>query len=603
MDILFVMRHAGYLRNFESTLRLLAERGHRLHVAFDNGEVPYQRRLASESRNGGPGSGAIRPPHRLPLVERLAAEYPNFTHGLTPDRRADQWVMLGRKIRLGIDYLRYLEPSYRDAPKLRARIQRRAPAIVPRAAAWPVLRTGLGRRALGAGLRVLDRALPDDARVLSLLREHHPDILLVTPLVELGSPQIDYVRAAQRLGIRTGLCIASWDNLTNKGLIHEVPDLVAVWSEALKKEAVEMHGIPPANVAVTGAQAYDHWFDWAPSTTRAEFCARVGLRADRPYLLYLCSSPFISARETPFVLDWIRRLRASDDPSLRDVGVLIRPHPQNSAQWRDIDLAPLGPAAVWPRAGADPVDVDAKSEFYDTIYHSAAVVGVNTSALIESAIVGRAVHTLLAPEFRDTQEGTLHFHHLLRVNGGLLHVAESFEEHHQQLATALASAGQEDAQARRFLQGFIRPYGLEQAATPRVVAAIEEACRRPASQPRPRPALARPIQLALIPVADSMPGGRLGPGDVAYSLLRAVLRASLRQFPVRRFARRAVRASLRQRPVRRFVRRSVVPALRSLTDGLVAYVGEGKPKGAVPQQPARQEDENVAQPPLVSSVR
>ena len=34
MKILFSMRHAGALRNFASTIRRLAERGHHLHLAF-----------------------------------------------------------------------------------------------------------------------------------------------------------------------------------------------------------------------------------------------------------------------------------------------------------------------------------------------------------------------------------------------------------------------------------------------------------------------------------------------------------------------------------------------------------------------------------------
>jgi hypothetical protein len=35
MKILFFMSHPGYTRNFESTLALLAERGHQIHLAFD----------------------------------------------------------------------------------------------------------------------------------------------------------------------------------------------------------------------------------------------------------------------------------------------------------------------------------------------------------------------------------------------------------------------------------------------------------------------------------------------------------------------------------------------------------------------------------------
>ena len=34
MKILFFVRHPLYLRNYESVLRLLADRGHRIHLAF-----------------------------------------------------------------------------------------------------------------------------------------------------------------------------------------------------------------------------------------------------------------------------------------------------------------------------------------------------------------------------------------------------------------------------------------------------------------------------------------------------------------------------------------------------------------------------------------
>src|SRR5688500_1965054 len=96
-----------------------------------------------------------------------------------------------------------------------------------------------------------------------------------------------------------------------------------------------------------------------------------------------------------------------------------------------------------PRRGDDPVDDAAKSLYYDSIHHSAGVVGINTSALIESAIVGRTVYTLALPEVREAQEGTLHFRHLVRAGGGLLEVAHTFDEHATQLQRGLA-AGDDD---------------------------------------------------------------------------------------------------------------------------------------------------------------
>src|SRR5678816_4753417 len=111
--------------------------------------------------------------------------------------------------------------------------------------------------------------------------------------------------------------------------------------------------------------------------------------------LYLCSSPFITPYEVGFVRQWIDAIRSSKDAELRRAALLIRPHPQNAQQWQEFDPASFEAVGIWPRAGANPVDREARSDYYDSMYHSVAVVGVNTSALIESGIVGRPVYLSL----------------------------------------------------------------------------------------------------------------------------------------------------------------------------------------------------------------
>ena len=473
------MRHAGFARNFDSTLRRLAERGHAVHVAFD---VPF----AHARLGAGPG-----------IVERLAAEHPSVTLGPAPDRSGEGSTRLGLRLRLGIDYLRFLDPAYGSAPKLRARAEAQAgPAL--RALGRVAARRPSGPAALSRALRALEASLPVSPRAWRFVREQRPDVVLVTPLVELGEPQTDFVRAAKALGIPSGLCVASWDNLTNKGVVSETPDLVAVWNEAQREEAVALHGVPRERVVATGAHSYDHWFDWAPSRDRYEFARTVGLPTEGPLLLYLCSSEFIAPDEAGFVRRWLRDLRARPEPELRDAAVLVRPHPQHAEQWRGVDLSYLGPVSVWPPAGADPTDADSRRDYFDSLYHCSAVVGVNTSALIESAIVGRPVLTYLAPEFRETQRGTPHFAHL--ADGGLLRVADSFEQHAVELASALSSGEGAPPEARAFVRSFLRPHGLEQAAAPRLVDALERLACTPA-QPLRAPALAPITRLALAPLA------------------------------------------------------------------------------------------------------
>jgi hypothetical protein len=118
----------------------------------------------------------------------------------------------------------------------------------------------------------------------------------------------------------------------------------------------------------------------------------------------------------------------------------------------------------WPKKHAYATTEQAIADFYDSIAHSAAVVGINTTAMIEAAIVGKPVLTVLEPKF--AQEGTLHFHHLLEENGGFLHTASSLEEHLGQLARVLDEGERGAERRRRFVEAFVRPRGLDRPATP-----------------------------------------------------------------------------------------------------------------------------------------
>jgi FkbM family methyltransferase len=476
MNVLFVMRHSGYVRNFESTLRLLCERGHRVHVAFQ-------------------GRTKFAPLDPNDIAAQLDAELDRFSYGDAP-RRDDGWGLLGRELRLGLDYLRYLGAEYDRAPKLRERATWTAPAAVLEQTRHGFGATRAGRRLLAARLRLMNDAIPTDPGISDYLQTVRPDVLAVTPLIEPGSPQSDYVRSALAMGIRTMYCVASWDNLTNKGLVHDPVDCVAVWNDVMKDEAVRLHRVPAGRVVVTGAAAFDHWFDWRPGRSRDEFCACIGLPSARPYVLYVCSSKFVAPEEVSFVRTWLAELRRSE--VLRDAGVLVRPHPQNADQWQDVEFEGLGPVAVWPRAGAAPVDARSRADYFDSIFHSAAVVGLNTTAEVESAIVGRAVHTVLTPEFQATQEGTLHFRHLRDVGGGLLNVANGFAEHVAQLEASLRDPQADAARRRTFVSNFVRPHGLHMPATPRLVEAFERLATRPVvplSEPRWAPYLRRRLEV------------------------------------------------------------------------------------------------------------
>jgi hypothetical protein len=462
MKVLFLMAFPGYLRYFDSVVRVLADRGHTVVLAFN---VPFKEIDGMEALADAPGD--IRWLEQVPLHDAV-------------------WQGVSAAVRRAADYSRYLHPRYASSHFLRDRIRQLL--------AFPF--RFLGRlQSLGAAradrltqlLLDLEHAVPVSHRIQAFIRALGVDVVVLTPLVTDGSPQVDWVKAARRAGRPCMLSVASWDHLTSKGLMRVMPDVVTVWNHTQRSEAVELHAVPSDRVVVTGAVPWDRWFHRAPRLSRADFYARVGLDDQRPFVLFVGSSASISSpqAEVAFVRQWVQCLRDSQYHELRNCGVLIRPHPYNSAHWEDVTFTGVNHVAVFPRHGSSPARASDRADFFDTLYHSTAVVGLNTSAMIEAAIVGRPVLTILSADFTTTQTGTLHFRYLLPDRGGFIRAATTFEEHVEHLVSAFRGCDPERARAEEFVGTFVRPLGRDVSAAAVVADTVERlACQRPHEVPR-----------------------------------------------------------------------------------------------------------------------
>ena len=231
MRALFVMRHPAAVRAYSPMLHLLSARGHEVHLAF-------RRIKTAES-------------HRE--LQRLADECPGITFGGVPARggrgisaRTLGWALLSEQLRHDIDYLRYLDPVYADAAALRERATAR---LAPRSAGSPGPRA---RRAAPPPRRSTTSSAAfrrTAAAHRALPRRAEPDVLLVTHLAELGSARPTTSGRRSGSGSTPPIPVFSWDNLTNKGLLHDAPELVLVWNEP----AGERGGRAPRHPARAGA--------------------------------------------------------------------------------------------------------------------------------------------------------------------------------------------------------------------------------------------------------------------------------------------------------------------------------------------------------------
>jgi len=464
LRILFFVHNVGKTRHFDGVIERLALRGHTVILA------------AAGKRSG------FKVSRKGKRLETVAC----------PTRRVDRWKTAAPALRLVRDYLRFFEPPYEGASKLSARAAEHTPA------AWRDLidrHPWIRRRArlVGRLLALAEAAVPPDRYFELFIKYHEPDLVIVTPLVDFGSYQTDYVKAAHRLGIPVVFMPFSWDNLTNRGLIRVQPDRVIVWNDIQKREAIELHGVPPDRVVVTGAARFDDFYELKPSTTREAFCAAAGLEASRPFILYGCSSPFVAPQEVEFVRRWIGEVRKSANPLVASAGILVRPHPVHEDQWDDVSFADLKDVAIWRL----PTTMNADQGLYDSLYHASALVGLNTSAMLEASIVGRPVLTVLAPDFTGGQAQTLHFQYLRRENGGPVVAAAGFDEHRRHLEYAVSEPEKLGKRSAKFATSFLRPNGPYRRVDRFVVDALEQAA---VIRKRPRylaPAWQYPVRWAL----------------------------------------------------------------------------------------------------------
>jgi len=445
--VLFALHEPGYFRFYGPTIVELARRGWDVSLVYDKPE-----------RRGPDAAVPVNAGERVRSLGALPGQPSNAA----------------ARLRATIDSVRYLEPAFAGAGFLRRRAENElSPSLAFLARVKRVPR-GIVTAAIGIA-RAVERLIPVNEEVLALVRRAAPDVIVVSPLVVLGgrgAHETEVVKAGRALGVPTVVGVASWDHLTSKGLIRVVPDAVMVWNDIQAEEAEQLHRIPARRIVITGAQSLDRWFERPSEAALQAFRRSLGIENQRRVLLWVGSSPNMAPgdSEVHVVRRWLAALRASRQPALRDAFAIIRPHPANTEPWQHVDLGDAG-ARIHPTAYPNGVlftDTDVDTFRYSMLA-SSAVVGINTTAMIEAAIVRRPVLSVRDAAFTHSQEQTLHFGHLIR---GCATVADTLDEHIAQLERLLT--GEPDLrEADRFVARFVRPLGMERSAMLAVCDAIE----------------------------------------------------------------------------------------------------------------------------------
>src|SRR5688572_20308902 len=305
MTFLFVVKQKKNVDTFQDVIARLLAAGHRVKLAVQERDDERDARLTTQFAS--------------PLFEVVRP----------PDNRGDRWRAAAPLVRSARDVAQYTRPAYRTATKLR---QRAVDSLVRELGGRGVVDAGAialgadaGERLRGA-LAQIEQAMPSDPLHAEFVARHAPDAVVVTPGVHFDSAQADMVKSARACGVPVWMLLFSWDNLSSKGALHVVPDLLFVWNEQQRDEAERLHDMPRDRIVVAGAPRFDGFFALRPQVARHDFLGPLGLDPEQPTLLYVCSSRFIASDELPFIHTWLQAIRRGSD-ALRSCNVIVRPHP------------------------------------------------------------------------------------------------------------------------------------------------------------------------------------------------------------------------------------------------------------------------------------
>lgn len=304
-------------------------------------------------------------------------------------------------------------------------------------------------------VRWLEDVVPADVDIARDIVDYDPDVVVAGPTNLQQSEEAEYAKAAKSLGIPVVIPVLSWDNMTTKGVLPIVPDLLLVWNEAHAEAAKIDHLIPEERIKVVGSPFFDAWFaDFKPSCDRKDFCARHGLDPDRPIVLYLGSSRNIVHNETDLIHSLHRAITGSEDRRLHSMQIIVRPHPANFKIFKEIILEDV---KVLPKDGTLPIARDVLQLFYDSLFYSVAAVGINTSGFIDAIIAGKPVVAISLPEYAPIQEDLRYFKDL--IDSGAIALARDLDQLQMQLKNILDGRDVYKDKRANFVQKFIRPRG------------------------------------------------------------------------------------------------------------------------------------------------
>lgn len=248
-------------------------------------------------------------------------------------------------------------------------------------------------------IRFLDGRVNNPRPFEPFFAKYKPSVVFATDL--FNDCDLQLMKNARALGVRTVAMVRSWDNTTGVGYARFVPDALIVQNEVMKNEMPRYHDISAAIIHISGIPQFEQYLTMKPSN-REDFFRSIGADPDKRLILFAPAGKYFIDTDWQ-TCETLKRLQ-HENKIPQDVQFIIRLHP-----FLPVDLSRFtadknfiiditGPASAEATAQAKIMSGELSKGFYqhlfDSLHYSSLIINTISSIIVDAMALNKPLITV-----------------------------------------------------------------------------------------------------------------------------------------------------------------------------------------------------------------
>lgn len=319
-------------------------------------------------------------------------------------------------------------------------------------------------------LRRMILAIKPVPALADLFDRYQPQLLIETSITNFDF-DVPVATETRRRGIKILGITRGWDNFTSHGLMRVVPDKILIQNAFLREMAVRYQAVDPVKteLEVIGIPHYD-WYKQLNQYVepREQFFTRMGLAANKKFILYGAMGDFLFPREGE-IADILEELIASGKIK-EPARVIFRTHPKFKSSLERMKgmLHVIPDRAVASESGGIALTREDNDRMINSLFHcDVLVTGASTMAIDGAALdkpivcvafdgVAKVDEVSYWHSVKRFYDSYTHFEDLVETGG--VRIAYTPDELAAHINSYLSDPSQDRGGRKKILERFVEPF-------------------------------------------------------------------------------------------------------------------------------------------------